>query len=336
MKVSVRTISEKTGFSPATVSNALNHKKGVNKETADVIFKVANELGYVNESKITRIKLVIYKRNGSIIDNSPFFTNLLEGVEMECRESGYEMMICNLDRRSDFYEQRLEELLHDKTTALIILGTEATDEDFEEFKEAKCPMVILDSWCTSMEFNGILINSEDSAKNAVEYLVRKGHREIGYLRGNFRIKAFSARANGYARALRKHGINIDEQSVVTLNTGMDGAYSDMIAYLGQRPNLPTAFFADNDMIALGAMKALQDKGYRVPEDVSIIGFDDLSSSEISTPRLTTIRVFKQEMGQMAVRRLIDVMKHGDTIKSKIQVGTEFIERDSVKDLTRGF
>lgn len=334
MKISIRTISEISGFSPATVSNALNHKKGVNKETADAIFKIANELGYVNETKITRIKLVIYKRNGLIIDDSPFFAQLLEGVEMECRESGYEMMICNLDRRSDFYEQRLEELLNDKTTALIILGTEANDEDFEQYKESKCPLVILDSWCTSMEFNGILINSEDSAKNAVEYLIKKGHREIGYLRGRFRIKAFTARASGYSRALHKHGINTDEQCVVTLSTSMDGAYSDMISFLEQRPKLPTAFFADDDMIALGAMKALQDKGYRIPEDVSIIGFDDLSSSEISTPRLTTIRVFKQEMGRMAVRRLIDVMKHGDFIKSKIQISTEFIERDSVKDLTK--
>jgi len=185
-----------------------------------------------------------------------------------------------------------------------------------------------------MEFNGILINSEDSAKNAVEYLIKKGHREIGYLRGRFRIKAFTARASGYSRALHKHGINTDEQCVVTLSTSMDGAYSDMISFLEQRPKLPTAFFADDDMIALGAMKALQDKGYRIPEDVSIIGFDDLSSSEISTPRLTTIRVFKQEMGRMAVRRLIDVMKHGDFIKSKIQISTEFIERDSVKDMTK--
>lgn len=323
-----------TGFSPATVSNALNHKKGVNKETAEEILKVANEVGYTNETKISRIKFVIYRRNGSIIDNSPFFTNLLEGVEMECREFGYEMMICNLDRRSDYFEQRVDELLNDKTTAVIMLGTEALDEDFKRFKDAKCPLVILDSWSTNMNFNGILINNSDSAKNAVDYLVKKGHREIGYLKGKFRIKAFTARATGYSRGLYKHGINMNEQYIVSLNTTMDGAYKDMLTYLNQKPKLPTAFFADNDMIALGAMKALIEKGYRIPEDISLIGFDDLSSSEISTPRLTTIKVFKQEMGQLAVRRLLDVIKDGNGIKSKIQICTEFIERDSVKDLTK--
>lgn len=333
MKASIRKISDITGFSPATISNALNHKKGVNKETSEEIFKVANEIGYVNGLKITKIKLVIYKRNGSIIDNSPFFANLLEGVETECRESGYEMTICNLDRRSDSYETRLDEILNDRSTAIIMLGTEAQDEDFERFKDAKCPIVILDSWCSTMDFNGILINNSDSAKNAVQYLINKGHREIGYLRGRFRIKAFSSRSNGYIRALQKNNIKIKEQYIVTLGTTMDGAYRDTMEYLENKPILPTAFFADNDMIALGAMKALIERGYRIPEEVSLIGFDDLSSCEISTPRLSTIKVFKQEMGQLAVRRLLDVIRNETSIKIKTQVCTEFIERDSVKDLT---
>ncbi len=334
MKANIRTISKITGYSPATISNALNHKKGVNKETADEIYRIANEIGYLNETKISRIRFVIYKRNGSIIDNSPFFTNLLEGVEMECREFGYELMICNLDRRSDYYEQRVDEILNDKTTAVIMLGTEALDEDFERYKTAKCPIVILDSWSTSMNFNGIMINNSDSAKNAVEYIINKGHKEIGYLKGKFRIKAFSERASGYSRALYKHGINMNEQFVVPLNTTMDGAYKDMLLYLNKRPKLPTAFFADNDMIALGAMKALIEKGYRIPEDISLIGFDDLTSCEISTPRLTTIKVFKQEMGQLAVRRLRDVIRDANGIKSKVQICTEFMERDSVKDMTK--
>lgn len=243
-------------------------------------------------------------------------------------------MVCNLDRRSDYYEQRLDEILNDKSTAVIMLGTEALDEDFVSYINAKCPMVILDSWSTSMSFNGILINNSDSSKNAVEYLYQKGHRKIGYLKGKFRIKAFNARGTGYSRALYKHGIPINEQFIVPLSTTMDGAYKDMLNYLNQRPKLPTAFFADNDMIALGAMKALIEKGYRVPEDVSLIGFDDLDSCEISTPRLTTIRVFKQEMGQLAVRRLRDVIRDANGIKTKIQICTEFVERDSVKDLNK--
>ncbi|MGB4657842.1 MAG: substrate-binding domain-containing protein [Mobilitalea sp.] len=333
MRTSIRSISEITGFSPATISNAINHKKGVNIETSEKIFRVAKEIGYMSELKVSKIMLVIYKRDGTIIDNSPFFTNLLQGVDTECRESGFDMVICNLDRRSDDFESRINEILNDKSTGVIMLGTEAQDEDFIRFKDAKCPLIILDSWSTSMEFNGVMINNSDSAKNAVEYLIHKGHKEIGYLRGEFRIKAFSSRNNGYLRALHKNNIHAKEEYVVTLHTTMDGAYKDMLNYLQNKPLLPTAFFADNDMIALGAMKALIEKGYRVPEDVSLIGFDDLASCEISTPRLTTIKVFKQEMGQMAVRRLFEVIQNPNGVKTKTQFCTEFVERDSVKDLT---
>ena len=105
----------------------------------------------------------------------------------------------------------------------------------------------------------------------------------------------------------------------------------MLEHLKQKPKLPTAFFADNDMIALGAMKALQEMGYRIPEDVSIVGFDDLPFSEISNPPLTTLRVPKQEMGRLAVRKLVEVINGNAKIKMKTQVCTAFIERASVSD-----
>ena len=110
------------------------------------------------------------------------------------------------------------------------------------------------------------------------------------------------------------------------------ANKDMKEYLAKGAKMPTAFFADDDMIALGCIKAFQEAGYRVPEDISVASFDDLPFCEISSPRLTTIKVFKYEMGQIAVRRLIEVMKDGGKINTKTQVCTEFVERDSVIDL----
>ena len=106
----------------------------------------------------------------------------------------------------------------------------------------------------------------------------------------------------------------------------------MIEYLSTSSVLPTAFFADNDMIALGAMKALEELGYRIPQDISIIGFDDLPYCEISTPRLSSMRVPKQEMGKLAVDRLVEIIKKNDNIITKYQVCAEFVERDSVKKL----
>ncbi|HIT91268.1 MAG TPA: LacI family DNA-binding transcriptional regulator [Candidatus Merdenecus merdavium] len=335
MKVSIQKISEATGFSPATVSNALNYKKGVNKDTAALIFKTAKELGYIEENRITKVKFVIYKRNGKIVDDTPFFPLLIEGVEKECRAKGYELVMCNLDQRDDDYEQQVKWMLSDTSAGVILLGTELMEEDLELYRGAKCPFLILDYWSNDMSFNGVLINNSDSARLATEYLIGKGHKNIGYLKGNFRIKGFRSRAVGYKIAMDKAGLPICEEQTVTLDTTMDGAYKDMMRYLETAKDLPTAYFAENDMMAIGAMKALQEKGYRIPEDISMVGFDDLPFCEIMTPRLTTIRVSKQEMGQLAVRRLHDLIQKKGEAKTKLQVCTQFVERDSVKDMIQG-
>jgi len=332
LKVSMKTISERTGFSPATVSNALNRKRGVSKETVEKVLSAADELGYSNKPRISKIKFVIYKRNGLIINDSPFFPAVIEGVERQAKKLQYETVFCNLTCDSPDCKEQIKSILEDTSSAVILLGTEMTEQDFKLFEHPKCHLILLDGWSDEITFDSVLISNTDSACKAVEYLIRKGHRQIGYLRGSFRIKAFSYRSIGYRRAMSRHGLPVQPDDIITLGTTTESAYRDMITRLEENGRLPTAFFADNDVIALGAMRALQEKGYRVPQDVSIIGFDNIPFGEISSPRLTTIHVFKQEMGEIAVRRLTDHINLGSTVKTKIQVCTEFVERESVRDL----
>lgn len=333
-KVNLKRISEQTGFSVATISNALNHKKGVNPETAATVFRVAKELGYIREDMISKIKFVLFKKNGMIIEDTPFFTLMFDGIEKECRAQGYEIVLSHLNQEEPDYEDQVKWLINDNSSAVIILGTELADKDVDLLRSAGCPLLTLDFWCSDMSINGVVINNDDSARMAVDYLIGKGHREIGYLRGRFRIKAFHARAYGYRLAMHRAELSIRPEHTVTLHTTISGAHRDMLAHLDSGVELPTAFFADNDMIALGAMKALLERGYRIPEDVSIIGFDDLPYSEISTPPLTTLRVPKQEMGKLSVRRIVEMMRDDSKIKTKIEVCTSFIERGSVRDLNR--
>lgn len=334
MKVSIRDISAMTGYSPATVSNALNHKKGVNKETSARIFQVAKEVGYINESSITKIKLVIFHKNGLIVEDTPFFPSLINGFEQECRLFGYEMVIYNVDQREPDYEKQVNNLIREAGSAIVILATEMLDGDLEIYKKASCPIVVLDYWTESMEFNSVLINNADAARMATEYLIRKGHKEIGYIRGNYRIKGFRSRFAGFQIALRKHGIAFKEDYIYTVKPTLNGAYQDMLAHLRKNPKLPTAIFAENDLMALGVMKAFQEQGYRIPDDISIVGFDDLPFSEISSPRLSTVKVPNTEMGKIAVRRLVELIEKRDSIVTKTQICTRFIERDTVKDLTK--
>ena len=332
MKVSVKKISEITGFSPATVSNALNYKKGVNAETSAKIFKVAQDLGYFEENHIRKVKFVMFKRDGSVVEDSPFFIQLISGVEQECRACGMEMQLCNLDKRDPGYQEQAKWIMNDKASAVILLGTEMVDSDINLIRGMTCPFIVIDYWKEDMSFDAMLINNADSARMATEYLIANGHKEIGYLQGKFRIKPFRSRSAGYQTALQKAGLHLNKDYVFTMSTTIDGAYEDMKQYLSKKAKLPTAFFSDNDMIALCAKMAIAELLIRMPEDVSIVGFDDLTFSSISYPPLSTLRVPKQEMGRAVVRRLRDMLKDNDGIKLKMQMCTQFIERESVKKI----
>ncbi|TCS81149.1 LacI family transcriptional regulator [Muricomes intestini] len=332
MKVSIKKISELTGFSPATVSNALNHKKGVNRETSKKILKTAVELGYRTEEKIKKICFVIFRRNGLIIDDSPFHPAVIEGVEHQAKEMGFETVFCHVDINDLGYQDRIEEILADTESAVVLLGTEMMEEDFEPFLCAQNKVILLDGWSDRHFFNSVLISNTDSAVKAAEYLLHKGHRDIGYIQGDFRIQAFKYREIGLQRVLSREGMSLKPEYVATVGTRIETAYEGMKRYLDKSPELPTAFFADNDTIAIGAMRALEEYGYNIPEDVSIIGFDNISFGAISDPPLTTINVYKQEMGELAVRQLALAMEEPEKVKMKIQVCTDFVERGSVREV----
>ncbi len=334
MKVSVRAISEATGFSPATVSNALNRKKSVNKDTAEKILNTAREMGYRMDDKIRKIHFVIFRRNGRIIDDSPFHPALIEGVERQAKAMGLETIFNHVDLRDAEFDSQIQGILSDTESAVVLLGTEMMEEDFEAFRQAEKKIVLLDGWSDAYFFDSVLVSNTDSAAKAVEYLIKKGHVKIGYIKGDFRIQAFRSRELGYRRAMEHYGLSVDERHIASVGTKVETAYAGMRQYLDQTEDLPTAFFADNDTIAIGAMRAIKEKGYQIPDDISIFGFDNISYGAVSEPPLTTIHVHKREMGEMAVRELVRVSGAEGGIKMKIQVATDFVERSSVKEIKR--
>ena len=214
---------------------------------------------------------------------------------------------------------------------MILLGTEIMEEDYPFFADHSCQLILLDGWSDQYAFDSVLIANTDSAHYATRYLIERGHERIGYIRGDFRISAFRYREIGFTRAMMEANLPINKNYFATVGTKMPTAYQGTRAYLDSAKELPTAFFADNDEIAMGAMRAIKEKGYRIPEDISIIGFDDIAFGAISNPTLSTVHVYKQEMGRAAVKRLREMMA-GDTVFQKIQICERFIERESVKDL----
>lgn len=332
MKVNIKQISDNTGFSPATVSNALNGKHGVNQKTAEIICEEASRLGYIVQDKISKIKFITYRKNGKIIDGSLFFSELIEGVEKQAKSLGYETVFIRLDRQDKDFDIQLNEVLNDSGSAFILLATEMDESDIELFDKISGRLILLDGWSNTMKYNSVLINSTDSVCAAVEYLVKCGHKDIGYIRGDYRIKAFEYREYGYKRTLAKYNLEYNENYVATVGTQPETAYEDMKTYLAAQKELPTAFFCDNDSIAIGAIKALKENGYKIPDDISIVGFDDLPLSSVVNPELTTVHVYKHNMGKIAVRKVLDEINNKNDAKSKIEVCGELIIRQSVKNI----
>ena len=331
MKVNIKTISDMTGFSQATVSNVLNHKKGVKPSTAEEILKAAQKIGYLNGEKMDDIRLVMYKKTGEVLTETPLINALLEGVESEAKANGLSTIICHLKEGEPDFESKLASLLTQRNSGIILLATEMEWEDIRRFQDISSRLVVVDAWFREGQFDTVLMNNTDSFYTSVAYLYQKGHRRIGLIESSIEIRNFRYRKRGFLNAMEDLKLPCGPERFVRVHPTMSGAYEDMKAYLSSSPQLPTAFCAINDIVAFGAMKALKEFGYKIPEDISLIGFDNMPFCEMTSPRLTTIDIHKREMGETAVRRLL--AKSGPAnYPLKIQLLTSLQERESVRQV----
>lgn len=336
MKTIMQDIAKIAGVSPGTVSNALNDRKGVGKDTKAKIIKIAEEMGYFKDSKKNEgkvIRLIKYKKNGHVVADTPFFSSLLEACEKECRRNGYELLISQVVYGEHTKEDVHKIVNHHKIDGILLLATEMDESDFKYFEGIEIPIVVIDSYFKEKNYDYVLINNTKGAYSATKYLIDKGHKNIGLLGSNIEIKNFKYRLEGYKKTLDTFEIEFNESNNVYVDPTIEGAYKDFKIYLEQnRDNLPSAFFALNDIIALGAIKAMNEMEISVPTDVSIVGFDDIPFSSYSNPGVTTIKVHNETMGKTAVKRLIEKIEDDLEITSKIEINTELIERDSVLGL----
>ncbi|WP_293825140.1 LacI family DNA-binding transcriptional regulator [uncultured Parolsenella sp.] len=333
-KVSIREIARRTGYSPATVSNALNGKQTVSSRTAGIVLAEAERLGYRREGKLDHVQFVIARTTGRIVDEQPFNLAVITGVEAEARRHNLTTSLTTLDL-SDHKEarKRIAELCSDPTGGVALLATEMTnDDDYALFEDSKSPLVMVDGWSDKLPFDAVTIANESAAYRATAFLAECGHEKIGYLSGDFRIRNYPLREQGYRHVLDDVTIKYDPRFRLLVGTTYETAQADICAWLDTDPELPTAFFADNDVVAVAAIRALTSRGISVPDDVSIMGFDDIDMARATTPALTTVHVPRQGMGELAVRNLLEQAMNPRHVPSVTQVHTMLVERESVRHL----
>lgn len=332
----LKDIATIANVSPSTVSLVINNREGVSDEKRRQILKLLDDYGYRPHEQDTKeqpvssqrnIQFVKYKRHAMLVDGNPGFVNsLIDAVEMECRRQNYTLFMTSCNR-----EQlcTIAETIDSETTAgVLLLGTELSAEDIQWLSNIPVPMVILDTYLPIEDLNCITMNNYDAVFRSVEHLASLGHSQIGFIANRLPSNNCIERRRAFQVALSEQGLAFDPSLVYEVHPTSDGAYQSIYGLLEQGVKFPSALVANNDSIALGTIKALKEFGIRVPEEVSITGFDNIPFSHISEPPLSTMDVSCTEMGIWAVRLLCDHMKYSFSAITKLRISTKLVIRNS--------
>jgi DNA-binding LacI/PurR family transcriptional regulator len=327
----MRDVAARAGVSQATVSRVVHSPHLVKPDTRQKVAAAMEEVGYVyntvaadfTRQKNSMIGLIIFTVRSSI------HSELIEGIQEELESTRFSLVIAN-SRYDEATERMLIQLFRERNLSGVIVA-ETTDENRPELKtlqESGVPLVLTWQMAADPDFDCVGIDNHRSAYEMTKYLIGLGHERIGLIAGNFdRIERVRQRLEGYRRALEEAGIAFDPAIITRREPSpMEGkmAMSQLLA-LQRRP---TAVFAASDALALGALAACGEYGLRVPDDISVSGFDDVDFAPFCVPPLTTVRVPGYEMGKRAVRAILDQHEWNGHGPIRLCLPTELVIRGS--------
>lgn len=336
MGFKVKDIAERLNLSSATVSLVVNNKPGISEATRQRVYKALEELGYKDilseiRAEKNNIHFIVFRKKSNASSDTKYFSQvfsgIMEGVDVQAKELGYHLMITYMDEEN--IKEQITYLTQNLCEGILLLATDMEQKYLKMFTKTKIPLIILDNYYETEDADCVSINNEQGVFQAISHFKQMGHTKVGYIHSTVDVHNFSERYHGFLRAMEKCGLTVIPEYIFRLQADTDHMQEDLTAYFKTSESLPSAFFADNDIIAIHAVKALKNLNIRVPEDMSIIGFDNMPLSEMIDPPLTTIDVPKRRMGMMAVNRLIEIMKTDSGENFKLEIGTKLIIRKSV-------
>lgn len=338
-------LAARLNVSPASVSIVRQGRPGVSDATRRRIQSALKANGYSylpytpDQSAPTGkpdgspqyIRLLKYYRSALLTDkNEGFVDAIIDAIDAVARTRNYTLVFSSLS--SDEFDQRLPELAADSCIGLLVIATEMECAEIEKLRILRVPIVVLDCDHPALPFSSVTMNNRDLAYAAVAQLRTLG--EVGYLCSSIRTGNFKARGNGYREALHDFGLPEREELCFSVTPGLNAACEDMNRLLDAGRKLPPALFADNDVIAIGAMRAMQAHGYQLPQDVNIIGVDNTMLSQICIPALSSIQISCAALGEQAIQLLLDQIADPSGEQLHIHIGSRFIARESTAGLNR--
>lgn len=344
VKVTMADIARESGVSLSTVSLVLNDKPGLPNETRKRVLHTARTLGYAlrpstpaitKPATLQTVGMLVKRSQGDIAPPSSniFFSHVIAGIEAGCRQENISLLYSTLPVDENSHTLDIPRLIHDsKVDGLIFVGNYIDDRLHAAIQQRTIPVVLVEAYCSIGEYDAILIDNRQGAYQAVEHLLKKGHRHIAFV-GSFpdsRI-SFRYRRAGYQQALLDHGITQVYYGDCPHNQ-RDAIISVTCRLIRENPQI-TAIFGCSDEVSVIAVHGVLEAGKRVPEDISMVGFDDNTIAENALPPLTTIHVDKMGMGRMAIPLLVNRAEAMTQGIVTVVLHTTLVERRSVRELS---
>ncbi|MEN6574958.1 MAG: LacI family DNA-binding transcriptional regulator [Phycisphaerales bacterium] len=336
----LKAIARQLGVSVTTVSRSLNGKArehGISPKTEEAVRKAAQKLNFSPDPLARGLRLNRTLSIGLIIPDisNPYFAAIAKNVEMAARAGGYSVILCDSEENTDLEAESLTLLRDRKVDGLVIAPVGQSAEHFEALQDGNPPAIVIDRHFPRLKLPYVISDNCKGAMEATNYFIERGHRIIACVQGLARTSPNQERVRGYQTALTEHGIPMDDSLVAGSSFSEENGYICAKLLIKKARGI-TAMLALSNLIALGILRALSEEGMRVPDDVSLICFDDQPYCAYLNPPMTAVEQNKEQMGRIAVRLLLDRIQsaQGPT-QEGIMLPTRLIERGSVRRIDAG-
>lgn len=310
MKVTIKQIGEMAGVSTAAVSKALNGCSDISDKTKEKILNICKQVGYT-PNEIARS---LAKGNSNMIGllipdiSTPIYSEIYKGMDLQAQKYGYSLFLCDTHRNVELEKKYVQTLMEKRVNGIIIAPVSNSVDHISELTRDNIPIVYVGGKINDSMKNYVTVDNFLGAKMAIEYLVQLGHREIIMISDRDNTKTMKDRISGYQAIMLKYGLRpfvyVDKEN----RKGRESGYMQA-KEIFESGDFPSAIFCCNDMVAIGVMEIMLEKGLKVPDDISLVGYDDIIFASLPTIKLTTVAQPKIEMGMMSVNLLHKIMKN---------------------------
>ncbi|GAA4443912.1 LacI family DNA-binding transcriptional regulator [Pontibacter saemangeumensis] len=331
--ITIYDIAKGVGFSPTTVSRALNNHPAVNQKTKQRIYEIATQMGYRSNMFASNLRRQRTHTIGVIVPilNSSFQSSVMAGMEKVATEAGYNLIISQSMGTAEKEVANAKTMFNSRVDGLLVSLAHDTEniDHFEPFFKKGIPVLFYDRVAEHKQSTSIVIDNVQAAYKATTHLIEQGCRNIVHISGNLKINVYANRLKGYKYALIDHNLPFRESLVITNNLTEEDGIKAAEQILKMKPR-PDGVFVSNDFCAVNCMKALKQAGISIPHDIAVVGFNNDPITRVVEPSLTTIDYPGYEMGEVAVRSLINYLDalSDISITNTITLRSELIVRES--------